>query len=96
MILETEPGERKQKCWCADELIAWAAFAGAWLLVAGPLYQGALELREQDIDREGLEASKARVEPPKMPSPWWWLVPPVFYLLRRQHGRQLEHVLVLD
>jgi hypothetical protein len=71
-----------------DELIAWAAFAGAWLLVAGPLYQGALELREQDIDREGLEASKARVEPPKMPSPWWWLVPPVFYLLRRQRSRE--------
>ena len=71
-----------------DQVIAWAAFAGAWLLVAGPLYQGALELREQDVDREGLAASKARVEPPEMPSPWWWLLPPVFYLLRRQRSRE--------
>jgi len=71
-----------------EHVIAWAGFAGAWLLVAGPLYQGALELREQDVDREGLEASKARVEPPEMPSPWWWLLPPVFYLLRRQRSRE--------
>ncbi len=71
-----------------EHVIAWAAFAGAWLLVAGPLYQGALELREQDIDREGLEASKARVGPLKMPSPWWWLLPPVFYLLRRHRSRE--------
>lgn len=71
-----------------EHVIAWAGFAGAWLLVAGPLYQGALELREEDVDREGLEASKARVEPPEMPSPWWWLLPPVFYLLRRQRSRE--------
>ena len=24
-----------------NEVIAWAGFLGAWLLVAGPLYQGA-------------------------------------------------------
>jgi len=71
-----------------EHVIAWAAFAGAWLLVAGPLYQGALELHEQDVDREGLEASKSRVEPPEMPSPWWWLLPPVFYLLWRQRSRE--------
>jgi hypothetical protein len=71
-----------------EHVIAWAGFAGAWLLVAGPLYQGAFELREEDVDRAGLEASKARVEPPEMPSPWWWLLPPVFYLLRRQRSRQ--------
>ena len=27
-----------------NQLIAWAGFLGAWLLVAGPLYQGAIEL----------------------------------------------------
>jgi len=70
-----------------DQVIDWAGFLGAWLLVAGPLYQGALELREEDVDREGLEASKARVEPPEMPSPWWWLLPPVFYLIRRHRSR---------
>jgi len=71
-----------------EHVIAWAGFAGAWLLVAGPLYQGALELREEDVDREGLEASKASVEPPGMPSPWWWLLPPVYYLLWRQRSRE--------
>jgi hypothetical protein len=30
-----------------NTLIAWATFAGAWLLVAGPLYQGSVELNEQ-------------------------------------------------
>src|SRR5262245_46427725 len=70
-----------------DQVIDWAGFLGAWLLVAGPLYQGALELREEDVDREGLEASKARVPRPESPSPWWWLLPPVFYLIRRNRSR---------
>ncbi len=63
--------------------IAWAGFLGAWLLVAGPLYQGALELLEEDVDREGIEASTARIPRPKPPSSWWWLLPPVMYLIRR-------------
>ncbi len=29
-----------------EHLIAWAGFLGAWLLVAGPVYQAALELRQ--------------------------------------------------
>lgn len=29
--------------------------------MAGPLYQGALELREEDIDREAIEVSRAQV-----------------------------------
>jgi hypothetical protein len=32
---------------------------GAWLLVAGPLYQGAVELDELDVDREAIEGIKA-------------------------------------
>lgn len=70
-----------------DQVIDWAGFLGAWLLVAGPLYQGALELREEDIDREGIAASRARIPRPDPPSPWWWLVPPVFYLIRRHRSR---------
>jgi hypothetical protein len=42
-----------------DQVMAWAGFLGAWLLVAGPLYQGALELLEEDVDREGMQASIA-------------------------------------
>src|SRR5215469_12081435 len=69
-----------------DQVIPWAGFLGAWLLVAGPLYQGALELLEQDIDREGIEASIARIPRPDPPSPWWWLLPPVMYLIRRHRS----------
>jgi hypothetical protein len=69
-----------------NQVIAWAGFLGAWLLVVGPLYQGALELREEEVDREGIEASTARVPRPDPPSPWWWLLPPVLYLIRRRRG----------
>jgi hypothetical protein len=41
-----------------NEVIIWAQFAGTWLLVAGPLYQGSVELDEMDIDREGIEGVK--------------------------------------
>jgi len=69
-----------------NQVIAWVGFLGAWLLVAGPLYQGALELREEEVDREGIEASTARVPRPDPPSPWWWLLPPAVYLIRRHRG----------
>jgi hypothetical protein len=69
-----------------NQVIAWAGFLGAWLLVVGPLYQGALELREEEVDRQGIEASTARVPRPDPPSPWWWLLPPVLYLIRRRRG----------
>jgi hypothetical protein len=69
-----------------NQVIAWAGFLGAWLLVAGPLYQGAIELREEDVDREAIEATKAKVQRPDSPSPWWWLVPPVMYVLWRRRS----------
>jgi hypothetical protein len=53
-----------------DLVFAWAGFLGAWLLVAGPLYQGALELSEEDVDREGMQASIAQLERPEPPSAW--------------------------
>ena len=55
-----------------DEVIAWATFAGAWLLVAGPLYQGSVELGELDFDREGVEGIKASAVQAAQdrPSPW--------------------------
>ena len=62
---------------------------GAWLLVAGPLYQGAVELDEPDVDREAIEGIKASAirTAPGRPSPWWWLVSPVMYVLRRRWTR---------
>jgi hypothetical protein len=67
-------------------VIAWVGFLGAWLLVAGPLYQGALELLEEDIDREGIDASIARIPRSDPPSPWWWLFPPAMYLMHRHRS----------
>ena len=69
-----------------NQVIAWAGFFGAWLLVAGPLYQGAIELRESDVDRDAIEASTAGIPRPVPPSPWWWLLPPVMYLIRRRRS----------
>jgi hypothetical protein len=69
------------------ELISWCGFFGAWLLVAGPLYQAALELQEQEIQRDDIEAASKGVPQPPPVSPWWWLLPPVKYMLERRRDR---------
>jgi len=71
-----------------NQVIAWVGFLGAWLLVAGPLYQGAIDLREEEVDREAIEATKADIPKPKTPSPWWWLLPPVMYYFYRRISHQ--------
>jgi hypothetical protein len=75
-----------------DEVIIWATFLGTWLLVAGPLYQGSVELDELDIDREGIEGAKSSVlaAAPDRPSPWWWLLPPVMYVLNRRWSSEFR------
>jgi hypothetical protein len=73
-----------------NEVISSVVFAGSWLLVAGPLYQGSVELAELDFDREGIEGLKAsagQLERPDPPSGWWWLLPPVMYVLRRRWNK---------
>jgi hypothetical protein len=74
-----------------NEVIAWATFAGAWLLVAGPLYQGSVELYELDIDREGIQGKAVAAQAARSrPSAWWWLLPPVMYLLHRRWYKALR------
>ncbi len=68
------------------ELILWSGFFGAWLLVAGPLYQAALELGEENISREDM-AGVQRNEPESRPSGWWWLIPPVGYWKQRRYAQ---------
>lgn len=68
--------------------IAWCGFIGAWLLVAGPVYQAAMELDEYDIKRE--QYRDWRFPPERRVSRWWWLVPPVAYWLRRQEHDRLR------
>ena len=70
------------------EVIAWVTFAGAWLLVAGPLYQGSVELSELDVDREGIAGTAAAAQAARArPSAWWWLLPPVMYVLQRRRTK---------
>jgi hypothetical protein len=68
----------------SDTYVNFLGFLGAWLLVAGPLYQGSIELREQQIDRAGFEAAAQTVPFPARPSQWWWILPPVMLALRRR------------
>ncbi|GAB2710355.1 hypothetical protein [Nocardia thraciensis] len=60
-----------------NTLIAALGAVGAWLLVAGPLHQATIELREQGLtDRTSFPAELLG---PQHISPWWWLLPPVAY-----------------
>jgi hypothetical protein len=70
-------------------LVEWSGFLGAWLLVAGPLFQAATELDEQGDQRRGLTRASDLVGPPPRMSPWWWLLPPVAYV--RQRRRQAAY-----
>jgi hypothetical protein len=55
-----------------EAVVGWFGFAGAWLLVAGPLYQGVLELREENAEQAESDPSARQVAPPPPPSIWWW------------------------
>jgi hypothetical protein len=78
-----------------NEAIAWVTFAGAWLLVAGPLYQGSVELNELDFDREGIQGKAAAVQAAQdRPSAWWWLLPPVMYVLRWRWYKALQQAML--
>ena len=65
-----------------------AGALGAWLLVAGPLYQASLELAEEEFDREGMQVATSGVPVPGRVSPWWWLLPPVAYVKTRRRSRE--------
>jgi hypothetical protein len=61
-------------------ITAWCGFLGAWVLVAGPVYQGAVELGEVEVDREAIRSLADTNGRPEHISPWWWLLPPVAYV----------------
>jgi hypothetical protein len=70
------------------ELILWSGFFGAWLLVAGPLYQAALELGEENVSREDVARFQPTRSATERPSGWWWLVPPVGYWKQRRYAQR--------
>lgn len=69
-------------------LVEWCGFVGSWLLFAGPVFQATLELREEGLERDRLTAVSAeKAQQFPKTSAWWWLFPPVRYLLERRRSK---------
>jgi len=74
-------------------LVLWAGFVGAWLLVAGPIWQAVVELRDEEFEREKLVAVAEGLPPRQPVSSWWWLFPPAhFYVNRRSKERWQDQI----
>jgi hypothetical protein len=73
-----------------EQLILWAGFLGAWLLVAGPLHQARVELADEEFEREHFEPLMATLDPPPRLSIWWWLLPPLRLYLGHRRKEQWE------
>lgn len=69
-------------------VIAWCSFIGAWLLVAGPIYQAALELRDQETQEDRIKSAAANVPKPSKVSAWWWLLPPLKLILEAKRTKK--------
>lgn len=77
-----------------ENLINFCGFFGAWLLVAGPLAQGAKELSEEMIERDHLARAAEKVERPDPVSTWWWLLPPVYYWKNHRQSNQYKRAIL--
>lgn len=66
-------------------LIALAGFAGGWFLVAGPIFQAAVELREHEAAGKRYLLDQPDDASRKV-SPWWWLLPPVKIFLEKRRS----------
>ena len=51
------------------EAVYWVGFIGAWFLFAGPVYQSALELREEEDARLSMQRVLENTQPPPPVSP---------------------------
>ncbi len=71
-----------------DVIIDVLSFAGSWLLFAGPIYQAAIELREQDLRREELEDMQLKLARPAPISAYWWFLPPVKLYLEHRRSQK--------
>jgi hypothetical protein len=72
----------------SPELILWCAFAGSWLLVAGPLHQGSIELEQEGRELAEFLTELKNQHHPAVINPWWWLLPPVAISLRARESRR--------
>lgn len=72
----------------ATDVATCSGFLGSWLLVAGPMFQGALELHAEDLNRAALHRVANAVPAPPRISTWWWLLPPALYVLHWRNARR--------
>ena len=72
----------------------WCAFFGAWLLVAGPIYQAALELAAEELEVERLHEIGRSVPTPRRASRWWWLLPPAHWRLERRRRNAMKQATI--
>ncbi|MGZ4515932.1 MAG: hypothetical protein ACXVX5_14775 [Mycobacterium sp.] len=56
-------------------------FLGAWVLVAGPMYQGAVEMSGVNAVRSAIRSRANAIAHLERVSLWWWLLPPVAYVM---------------
>ncbi len=76
-----------------DELARWCAFLGTWLVVAGAVHQGLLELRSEDQAIDRIRELRTQLPEPEHHSRWWWLLPPVAYWLeKRRHDDHRQQI----
>ena len=68
----------------------YCGFFGSWLLFAGPIFQAALELKDEDIERDRIRETAKRVATVQHVSPWWWLLPPVKLYLESVQRRRWQ------
>jgi hypothetical protein len=73
--------------------IAWCGFAGAWLLVAGPAFQAVLDFTDEDFGRDELDEARRRIDVRRV-SPWWLLLPPVWYFLKHRQNREYRRTIM--
>lgn len=71
-----------------NEFFLWLGFVGSWFLFAGPIYQAALELQDEDIEIDRIRAAGSKIQREPKVSSWWWLLPPIKFYKEFQRGRR--------
>ncbi len=71
-----------------EVVMSWLEFIGAWLLFAGPIYQAALELQDEDIEIDRIRLAGAKIKKAAQVSLWWWLLPPAKIYMERKRSHK--------